>query len=228
MLLDLSRFSFPGRRANITTMMNWVSSLFGGGGSSDPTVLVRDPGITARDAGERPNHEDTSPVANEQTSRFIMAAGEGNNFGAARDMLESGYVKRVDIRNEKGFTALMMAGMHGNWETFVYLVEHGADIHARDYFGTSVLMHACNLQRTDVRIVRYLLARRVDVNVRSNNRMTALMLAAESGKADIVRELIAYGADVEARDDKHRSPLWWAATWGHLPVCLILADAGRF
>ena len=51
-------------------------------------------------------------------------------------------------------------------------------------------------------------------------------MAAISGVQEVVRLHIRQGNDVNARDDKGRSPLMLAASRGHVETCRILLDAG--
>lgn len=53
-----------------------------------------------------------------------------------------------------------------------------------------------------------------------------LLAAAAQGEPDAAREALKAGADVEARDDRGRTPLILAATGDHDVVARILVDAG--
>ena len=52
------------------------------------------------------------------------------------------------------------------------------------------------------------------------------MLAAYSGHANLVKELISRGADVDALNDKLQSPIAGAVFKGHDDVVRVLAQAG--
>jgi RNA polymerase primary sigma factor len=69
--------------------------------------------------------------------------------------------------------------------------------------------------------------RDVDSGASPIKRMGALLkLAIVSGAQDSLRLQIARGADINATDDKGRSPLILAAARGHLAMCSALLDAG--
>nr|WP_236070853.1 ankyrin repeat domain-containing protein [Streptomyces polyasparticus] len=53
-----------------------------------------------------------------------------------------------------------------------------------------------------------------------------MLAAAADGKPDAVREALADGADIEARDDRGRTPLLLAATGDHDVAARILVEAG--
>lgn len=64
------------------------------------------------------------------------------------------------------------------------------------------------------------------VNATVENRMTPLMKAAREGLADIIRQLLAAGAQLEARNADGNTALWLACVGNHLDVIDILVDAG--
>ena len=59
----------------------------------------------------------------------------------------------------------------------------------------------------NVELIKLLLASKADVNLRSNDGMTALMFAASSGTPEVVRALIAGGADVNAQNNAGETAL---------------------
>jgi ankyrin repeat protein len=67
------------------------------------------------------------------------------------------------------------------------LAEHGADLHAKNGDGDSVLMYAA--EHLDPPAVQYLLSKGLDPRERNNEGKTALDLAMEAGKADSVEIL---------------------------------------
>ena len=90
----------------------------------------------------------------------------------------------------------------------------------------------------DVEAVQRLLKQGVSANARGRQKHltwdhTALMFAAEHGRAEVVRELLAAGADVAAVNRGHAADggggsqaLHFAAAKGHVDVCDLLLDAG--
>jgi ankyrin repeat protein len=59
----------------------------------------------------------------------------------------------------------------------------------------------------DANAVQVLLARGADVNAKTNNGQTALMLASGYRHLDVVQALLAAGADVNAKDSRGRTAL---------------------
>jgi hypothetical protein len=54
------------------------------------------------------------------------------------------------------------------------------------------------------------------------NRSTPLMLAARGGHMEVVKRLVAAGADIDARDDEGRSAMGWAAAQGNTDIVQFL------
>lgn len=55
--------------------------------------------------------------------------------------------------------------------------------------------------------------------------MTALHFAASAGHSDVVRTLVAAGANVNAADEHKSTALHWACANRHLDVIQVLVDA---
>lgn len=87
-------------------------------------------------------------------------------------------------------------------------------------------------KRGDAAQVESLLERGAAVNARELNgqltlmRYTALMWASYKGHGNVVKVLIARGADISLRDSESRTSLMMAASGGHLDIVRMLADAG--
>jgi ankyrin repeat protein len=67
-------------------------------------------------------------------------------------------------------------------------------------------------------LISALLAKGADVNARSVEGKTALLLAAEKGRSETVRKLLANGAEVDAQDAAGQTALERAAKEGHRDV----------
>ncbi len=79
----------------------------------------------------------------------------------------------------------------------------------------------------DVEKVKDLLTNGAEVDVRDENGMTPLLLAAKKGNSEIVSLLLAHGADVNAQDYYLAwTPLILASALGHKKVVKILLEYG--
>ncbi len=75
-------------------------------------------------------------------------------------------------------------------------------------------------------IIKLLVDRGADVNVKNSGGMTPLMMASTKGNVDVVNALLEKGADINARDSHKRTALFMAARGGHGNVAKILLDKG--
>jgi uncharacterized protein len=122
----------------------------------------------------------------------------------------------IDVRDEAGRTALLIA-THGNRiEVARVLIEAGADVNAKDRINDSPYLYAG--ARGHLEILTMTLAHGADL--RSTNRYggTALIPASERGHVDTVRTLIEAGVDVD-----HVNNLGWTA----LLEAIILGDGAE-
>ena len=127
----------------------------------------------------------------------------------------------IDHRDSAGRTALFYSltcpDMHPvlgeSIPVFEYLASKGADMNVRDYFGRSVLhewqpvsdglKHGPSLEK---------LLKHIDIKVNSTDHkgQTALHLAVLTNNIPAVRQLLKHGADIEAHDINHITPLFLA------------------
>jgi ankyrin repeat protein len=120
----------------------------------------------------------------------------------AAELIQRG--ANVNTPDHHGGTPLTTAASAGRVEMVRYLVEHGADIHARlsTQFpgGVSDGRKAIHLAVTNghVEVVKYLLDQGCDPNEPGGSGYTPLIVAAENNFYDLADLLIARGADVNA------------------------------
>ena len=125
----------------------------------------------------------------------------------------------IDHRDSAGRTALFYSltcpdkhTVHGeSISVFEYLAREGADVNIRDYFGRSVLhewqpasdglKHGPSLEK---------ILKHIDINSTDHKGQTALHLAVLNNNIPAVRQLLKYGADMEAHDINHITPIFLA------------------
>jgi len=158
--------------------------------------------------------------------------------------------------NEDGWTPLHCAAFDGLPEVVELLLEKDADVNAgatyryrrwddqEQSFGGITPLHAAAVGGGP-RIVELLLAHGAEVNARTESGRTALHYCAAGYEdrwelsrgyhwqwrerwddGDMVRLLLANGADVNARDREDATPLHYALQNGHGAIAKILVDAG--
>lgn len=107
------------------------------------------------------------------------------------------------------------------------LLDFGADPTRRTFTMQSALHVAA--RHSDAATVSALLAHNrcgATINTRDGTGWTPLHLAAQAGRADVVRVLVERGADVDARDDRGGTPLHRALYHGQGDVAAVLIGYG--
>ncbi|HEV8231342.1 MAG TPA: ankyrin repeat domain-containing protein [Thermoanaerobaculia bacterium] len=152
---------------------------------------------------------------------------------------------------QSGISALLLAVYSGHPEIARILLDHGATL---DVFEASAVGDVDRLRELlaedrsqasafapdgftplglaaffrHPEAVRLLLANGADVNVASRNtqRVAPLHSAVAGGSAEIVRDLLAHGADIHARQDLGFTPLHGAAADGNEEMIRMLLARG--
>ncbi|KAI8513299.1 Unconventional myosin-XVI [Branchiostoma belcheri] len=123
-----------------------------------------------------------------------------------------------------GGTALHLASMNGKTGVVELLIQHGAEVGARDKVGGTALHWASGNGQAGV--VKLLIQHGADVGARDEGDRTALHWASVNGHTGVVKLLIQHGADVQARDEDGRTALHWASENGHTGVVELLIQHG--
>ena len=135
-----------------------------------------------------------------------------------RLLLEGG--ARPNTKSGAGKTALSLAGSSGNVQAIQLLIEHGAD---PEHLGWSSAHRA--VANSDITILRELAGGDIDKTDRFG--LTAVQLAVEAGRPDILEALLDLGADFHVRTKPYgRSLISLAAHKGHLSTIRTLLDRG--
>ena len=146
----------------------------------------------------------------------------------------------TEIRSSPNQTALYMASSRGHADVVRALIDCGADLNVQcdDWMDdvvdvTWTPLHAAIYdEHRDVALL--LLEGGADTESRNSDDETALYMASSRGCADIVRQLISHGADLNARctdfdmydNDVKWTPLHVASCNGIPPIVRLLLDHG--
>ncbi|KAK3745893.1 hypothetical protein QZH41_006134 [Actinostola sp. cb2023] len=130
----------------------------------------------------------------------------------------------INVTNNDGYTALMLAAQYGMKEVARALMEAGADINVTNNDGYTALMLAAVYGKEEV--TRALIDVGADINVTNNGGYTALMVAAVYGKEEVARALIDVGADINVTNNDGYTALMLAAVYGKEEVARALIDVG--
>ena len=116
------------------------------------------------------------------------------------------------------------AGRLVNLSAIEQLISSGADVNAKDAFGSTALMMASsNGQKA---VVEMLISAGADVNERDNGGMTALHSTAENANVSIAEILISAGADLKIRNKEGMTALDLAKMWQGFRYPIVVALGG--
>lgn len=151
---------------------------------------------------------------------FRLAAHDGE-FEAVKTWLKEGV--SCDAVDQEGHSALMFAAFNGHSEIVIYLLDDGAEIDKVDYLGRTALLYGSTGPFPET--VKILLDRGADPNmVDSDEHFSPLMHAAAEGNLEVVKVLVAYGADRTLKDVDGDDAAAFAAQGGHRHVLEYLGS----
>lgn len=129
----------------------------------------------------------------------------------------------LDIFNNEGRTAVLVAARHASWGVVRLLLESGVDINQASKCNGQTVLHSV-ARKGCIDVARYLFRHPVNVSVQSLTCETPLHLAACNGHYAMAQLLISQGADVNRRTKAGRTPLHWAAQKGHRKLAVLLVQ----
>ncbi|RLN86781.1 hypothetical protein BBJ28_00026226, partial [Nothophytophthora sp. Chile5] len=179
-------------------------------------------------------------VTNKENWTPLIAAAKRGNIEIVRLLIE----KNADVNRKRrdDMTALHLATERGHTEMVDLLLSHGADADAKNWERLTPLMMAAT--RGHEEIVKLLLESNANVELtegaertamvleylqlRRSDGMRALHFAVKEGHYEVVSMLLRHGADVDAKNQKGRTPLMLAAFEGHEEISqLLLANSAN-
>jgi len=116
-----------------------------------------------------------------------------------------------------GRTPLHEAALRGHKEIAELLIANGADVNAKDNYGATPLDWAIDDEIAD--LIR-------NHGGKTGEEWTALIDAAADGNIEVVKQLLAAGANVNAKNKWGGTPLHWAARGGHKEIVELLIAKG--
>jgi ankyrin repeat protein len=171
-------------------------------------------------------------ITEPQKVRLLVAAGADVNakskmgrpalyLAAANDGSSTTVRLLLDHRAKVEAQTLVAAASANDLASIRLLIEKGAAVNEKDDLGRTPLMHAAG--NGNLKAVELLLSKGADVNAISADKaetvkngpialgnLTALMLAVPAGGPEVVKALLDAGANVNAEDVRHMTPLMLA------------------
>ena len=132
---------------------------------------------------------------------YYYAAARTGDEEVISEFLSAGLP--IDVKNQKGYTALMIATYNGQKSIVNTLIEKGANVCAQDNRGNTSLMAA--IFRGEFSIAKTLMSEDCDENQQNKAGQTAVMYASLFGRDELKKLLIERGADIELQDNSGNS-----------------------
>ena len=171
---------------------------------------------------------DVNMQNNDGFSALMIASKLGSTVGEQIVSILLKYGANMNIQNKKGTSALMLACEISDIPIVQKLLENGANINIQNNDGFSALMIASRTKDNDI-VVSMLLKHGANVNMQSNkvdissnSKLSALMIASSKGSINVVLMLLEYGADVNAQNSNGWTALMFAKKYAHREVVKIL------
>jgi ankyrin repeat protein len=157
----------------------------------------------------------------------LLAATQGNHVESARLLIEAG--ADVNAQDRMQDSAFLLAGASGYLEILRLTLAAGADLKSTNRYGGTALTPAAH--HGHVETVRELVKTANDVNQVNHLGWTALLEAVNLSDGgprhtEIVRMLLAAGANPNFGDRQGVTPLEHARTRGYANISALLAIAG--
>jgi ankyrin repeat protein len=152
----------------------------------------------------------------------LVDAAKNRNHEAVRSLLQ----QHVDVNTAQadGATALAWATHWDDMETADLLIRAGANVNAANSYGVTPLSLACTNHSASM--VEKLLKAGADPNGVPTGP-PVLMMTVRTGNVDIVKSLLAHGANVNAKESvRGQTALMWAVAEKHPEVARLLIDHG--
>jgi ankyrin repeat protein len=174
----------------------------------DSLTLLLDNGLSVHHTGRYLVHAGSVPHSRPEKSMlcFLSELRQNQSVPLARLLLQ----RSTDSRDFN--TALDAATRHGNYPIVALLLEHGVRPCFTDMHG-GLLHSVCRLANDDAEMVRLLIAYGADIEARSADGNTPLLLASQQHKAYIMVALLQHGANAGVRNNFGQTPLHHAALW---------------
>lgn len=157
-----------------------------------------------------------------------------DGFNALAIACQEGHIETVNVLIDKGadvhevispekISVLMLASQNGHLSIVKSLISAGAAIDFRNDEGNTAFLTSCAHGRLE--IMKFLLPK-INLNIKSNNGDSALILASRFGRLKLVWELIKIGVNIHEQNLDGKNAYIAACINGHIDVIGLLLSKG--
>lgn len=154
-----------------------------------------------------------------EAAEIAINTAKKRQWDSAKLLIEQNIISS-NAKTKREKTLLMIAAEQGELEPIEFLIDHHADISETTLFSA--------LRRKHCDIARFLLNQPFELTSKNTEERTALMEASASGCIEVVKELIARGADINrittAKRYKGSTALFLAIDGGHIDIVKLLLE----
>uniref|UniRef100_A0AAR2KSQ1 Poly [ADP-ribose] polymerase n=1 Tax=Pygocentrus nattereri TaxID=42514 RepID=A0AAR2KSQ1_PYGNA len=143
-------------------------------------------------------------VGNSDTDRQLLEASKSGDLETVKKLCTLQNVNCRDVEGRQS-TPLHFAAGYNRVSVVEYLLQHGADVHAKDKGGLVPLHNACSYGHYEV--AELLVIHGAVINVADLWKFTPLHEAAAKGKYEICKLLLQHGADPTKKNRDGNTPL---------------------
>jgi ankyrin repeat protein len=168
---------------------------------------------------------------NNKNEQLLLACKEGQIKKVISYLSKNMFSKPADIDFKDvgwhNFTPLhyCVSFDYRNDEIAKLLIQKGANVNAKDEFGSTTLLSALYLDNNK-EIVELLLNKGADINVKNEKWETPLIIASEKNSCEVIKLLIDKGAHINIEGKNGDTPLINACKKGIIEIVEVLINAG--
>ncbi len=147
----------------------------------------------------------------EEELTALMIATQKNHLEIVQIFLHHGV--DVCVTNEDRKTALIIAAEEGHVQILKALLQHQQHTDEDKQSAISLA-----IKEGHIPVISALLDEKVDINSKTSEQWTLLMLACNFGQIAVANFLILKGADINAKSERHHTALMLASQKGHIDI----------
>lgn len=164
---------------------------------------------------------------NTEMALFLMENGVSNR-DAINNAISNNHIELLKslIKKGKEKDLILLLSFQSNMKEVIdYAIKNGANVLQKDEHGTSLLHIAASSGITG-NVQRCIDEFKIDINSKTNESVTPLMLACEKGKIEVVQLLLGYKAELEVENNLGETAIFYSTRDRSSTAFDFLVNAG--